>query len=137
MSLQLAAARRRRGRVERGVRARRCRRRSSRRASRGLVSGALTPGDLLRLPQALTIRERPVERDAAMMAQLVAARRGGRRGGAGAARRDARRAKASTCAPISTRAGALLGGLIERIAAAADAGRAGAARRGCASACGS
>jgi uncharacterized protein (TIGR00255 family) len=26
--------------------------------SRGLVSGALTPGDLLRLPQALTIRER-------------------------------------------------------------------------------
>ena len=26
--------------------------------SRGLVAGALTPGDLLRLPQALTIRER-------------------------------------------------------------------------------
>ena len=25
---------------------------------RGLVAGALTPGDLLRLPQALTIRER-------------------------------------------------------------------------------
>ena len=25
----------------------------------GLVTGALTPGDLLRLPQALTIRERP------------------------------------------------------------------------------
>jgi len=27
--------------------------------ARGLVTGALTPGDLLRLPQALTIRERP------------------------------------------------------------------------------
>src|SRR3712207_2730022 len=26
---------------------------------RGLVSGTLTPGDLLRLPQAITIRERP------------------------------------------------------------------------------
>jgi len=30
---------------------------------RGLVSGALTPGDLLRLPQALTIRERLVDTD--------------------------------------------------------------------------
>jgi uncharacterized protein (TIGR00255 family) len=29
--------------------------------ARGLVSGALTPGDLLRLPQALAIRERPVD----------------------------------------------------------------------------
>src|SRR5262252_8956265 len=27
--------------------------------TRGLVSGLLTPGDLLRLPQALTIREKP------------------------------------------------------------------------------
>jgi len=39
--------------------------------SRGIVEGALTPGDLLRLPQALSVRERPVERDAAMVAQLV------------------------------------------------------------------
>ena len=37
---------------------------------RGLVSGALTPGDLLRLPQALAIRERPAERDAAVMAEI-------------------------------------------------------------------
>ena len=29
----------------------------------GLVTGALTPGDVLRLPQALTIRERPAEQD--------------------------------------------------------------------------
>ena len=31
--------------------------------ARGLVTGALTPGDLLRLPQALTIRERPSDVD--------------------------------------------------------------------------
>jgi uncharacterized protein (TIGR00255 family) len=37
---------------------------------RGLVAGTLTPGDLLRLPQALTIRERPVEADPAVEAQL-------------------------------------------------------------------
>ena len=33
------------------------------RASAGLVTGALTPGDLLRLPQAITIRDRPAEPD--------------------------------------------------------------------------
>jgi uncharacterized protein (TIGR00255 family) len=38
---------------------------------RGIVQGALTPGDLLRLPQALAIRERPVEKDAAMVAELM------------------------------------------------------------------
>ena len=38
--------------------------------SRGIVQGPLTPGDLLRLPQALAIRERPVEKDAAMVAEL-------------------------------------------------------------------
>ena len=40
--------------------------------TRGLVAGALTPGDLLRLPQALTIRERPVEADEAAQ-ELMAA----------------------------------------------------------------
>jgi uncharacterized protein (TIGR00255 family) len=39
--------------------------------SRGIIQGTLSPGDLLRLPQALAIRERPVERDAAMMAELM------------------------------------------------------------------
>ena len=39
---------------------------------RGVVSGTLTPGDLLRLPQALTIRERPTEPDSAFEAQLAA-----------------------------------------------------------------
>jgi uncharacterized protein (TIGR00255 family) len=38
----------------------------------GLVSGALTPGDLLRLPQAVTIRERSTEVEPARDAQLVA-----------------------------------------------------------------
>jgi uncharacterized protein (TIGR00255 family) len=39
---------------------------------RGLVTGALTPGDLLRMPQAIAIRERPVEADPAVEAQLAA-----------------------------------------------------------------
>jgi len=38
----------------------------------GLVAGAMTPGDLLRLPQAVTIRERAVESDPAVEAQLAA-----------------------------------------------------------------
>ena len=39
---------------------------------RGLVSGALTPGDLLRLPQAISVRDRPVDVDPSMEAQLGA-----------------------------------------------------------------
>ena len=38
----------------------------------GLVTGALTPGDLLRLPQALTIRERPTAGDEAAQLELAA-----------------------------------------------------------------
>jgi uncharacterized protein (TIGR00255 family) len=38
----------------------------------GLVAGTLTPGDLLRLPQAVTIRERAVESDPAVEARLAA-----------------------------------------------------------------
>jgi uncharacterized protein (TIGR00255 family) len=38
---------------------------------RGLVAGSLTPGDLLRLPQAITVRDRPVETDPALEAQLA------------------------------------------------------------------
>jgi uncharacterized protein (TIGR00255 family) len=41
--------------------------------ARGLVTGTLTPGDLLRLPQALTIRERPADADTSVMVQLAAA----------------------------------------------------------------
>jgi uncharacterized protein (TIGR00255 family) len=38
---------------------------------RGLVSGALTPGDLLRLPQALTIRERQAASDDELMNEVM------------------------------------------------------------------
>src|SRR5688572_8483686 len=37
---------------------------------RGLVSGTLTPGDLLRLPQAISVRERQAETDPVLEAQL-------------------------------------------------------------------
>jgi uncharacterized protein (TIGR00255 family) len=37
---------------------------------RGLVTGTLTPGDLLRMPQAITVRDRPVETDPALEARL-------------------------------------------------------------------
>jgi len=40
--------------------------------ARGLVDGVLAPGDLLRLPQALTIRERPIEADEALQAEIAA-----------------------------------------------------------------
>jgi uncharacterized protein (TIGR00255 family) len=38
----------------------------------GLVTGSLTPGDLVRLPQAINVRERPIETDPAVEAQLAA-----------------------------------------------------------------
>jgi uncharacterized protein (TIGR00255 family) len=38
---------------------------------RGLVAGTLTPGDLLRLPQAITVRDRAIEADPAVEAQLA------------------------------------------------------------------
>jgi uncharacterized protein (TIGR00255 family) len=38
---------------------------------RGLVSGTLTPGDLLRMPQAIAVRDRPAEPDPALEAQLA------------------------------------------------------------------
>jgi uncharacterized protein (TIGR00255 family) len=91
--------------------------------SRGLVAGALTPGDLLRLPQALTIREQPREADEALMTAI------------------ADRAKSAVAAALtdldtmrSTEGDHLRGdldqrrtfvaGIVERIAEAADAGRA-------------
>jgi uncharacterized protein (TIGR00255 family) len=90
--------------------------------SRGVVQGALTPGDLLRLPQALAVRERPVERDSAFVAQLVEMLESGveeaitqletmrtTEGGHLESDLEVRRA--------------LLGGLIEEIADAAELGR--------------
>jgi uncharacterized protein (TIGR00255 family) len=39
---------------------------------RGLVTGTMTPGDLLRLPQAITVRDRPAAADPAQEAALAA-----------------------------------------------------------------
>ena len=39
--------------------------------ARGLITGVLAPGDLLRLPQALTIRERPHQADEAAQAEIA------------------------------------------------------------------
>ena len=39
--------------------------------ARGLVAGALTPGDLLRMPQALTIRERQTEADETVQSEIA------------------------------------------------------------------
>ena len=89
---------------------------------RGLVSGALTPGDLLRLPQAITVRDRTADADPQVEAQIAASveaaveqaladldamriREGGHLGTDLDARKD------------------FLASLIERLAAAADEGR--------------
>ncbi|MEP7118282.1 MAG: YicC/YloC family endoribonuclease [Acidobacteriota bacterium] len=86
----------------------------------GLVQGALTPGDLLRLPQALSIRERPPEADAgpwwndateATVARAIAALNEMRTLEGGHLKSD-----------LATRKGAL-SALIGVIAAAADHGR--------------
>jgi uncharacterized protein (TIGR00255 family) len=89
---------------------------------RGLISGTLTPGDLLRLPQAITIRDRPAEADPALEAQLAASVEAAveqaladleamrvREGGHLRADLDARRQ--------------MLAALIEQLAVAADEGR--------------
>jgi uncharacterized protein (TIGR00255 family) len=90
--------------------------------ARGLVVGPLTPGDLLRLPQALTIRDRQTVADDAAGSELAAC---------------AREAIADALADLDTmrtREGdhvrvdlddrrALVRDLVERIAVAADEGR--------------
>ena len=38
----------------------------------GLVAGALNPGDLMRVPQAIAVRERPIETDPALEARIAA-----------------------------------------------------------------
>ncbi|MBI4265042.1 MAG: YicC family protein [Acidobacteria bacterium] len=95
---------------------------------RGLVAGALTPGDLLRLPQAITVRDRPMEADPALEAQL------------GASVQAAVEQALADLDAMRTREGdhlradldgrkAALGGVIEQLAAAALDGRAELERR--------
>jgi uncharacterized protein (TIGR00255 family) len=96
--------------------------------SRGLVSGVLTPGDLLRLPQALTIRDRQSGDDEESLARMAALAHAtveqalvdldtmrAREGDHLRADLDMRRA--------------LVADLVERIAVAADDGRAAVEQR--------
>jgi uncharacterized protein (TIGR00255 family) len=90
--------------------------------SRGLVTGTLTPGDLLRLPQALTIRERPIEADEtardemAARAQAVVAE--------ALADLDAMRVREGGHLRIDLdQRRAFVADLVERVAVAADEGR--------------
>jgi uncharacterized protein (TIGR00255 family) len=90
--------------------------------ARGIVTGALTAGDLLRLPQALVIQERASETETigqAMAATMEAAL------GAALDELDAMRVREGghLSDDLESRL-ARLGDLIERVAAAAEAGRA-------------
>jgi uncharacterized protein (TIGR00255 family) len=89
---------------------------------RGLVSGSLTPGDLLRLPQALTVRERPVEADPAVEARLAASVEAAVE--QALADLDAMRTREGEhlCADLDGRR-QTLGSLVLQLAAAADDGR--------------
>ncbi len=90
--------------------------------TRGLVAGMLTPGDLLRLPQALTIRERPTDTDEAVILDASAQARAAVE--AALADLDSMRAREGDHlrADLDERR-ALVADLVERIAVAADEGR--------------
>ena len=90
---------------------------------RGLVTGALSPGDLLRLPQALTIRERQVDPDAS--AEQDIADRARAAVGDALTDLDTMRAREGDHlrADLDQRREAVAG-LVERVAVAADEGRA-------------
>ncbi|MES1256172.1 MAG: YicC/YloC family endoribonuclease [Acidobacteriota bacterium] len=91
--------------------------------AQGLVAGALTPGDLLRLPQALTIRERPASQDEAGQRELDAAVLAAV--GRALVQLDGMRTVegAHLQADLDSRR-SLVAELVERVAAAADEGRA-------------
>jgi uncharacterized protein (TIGR00255 family) len=90
--------------------------------NRGIIQGPLTPGDLLRLPQALAIRERPVERDAAMVSQLVDMLEAAVEQAVGQLDLMRTTEGEHLNADLEIRR-ALLGGMLEEIAEAADLGR--------------
>jgi len=96
--------------------------------SRGLVTGTLTPGDILRLPQALTIRERPVEADEAAQAEVNARARTAIARALDDLDTMRRREGDHLRADLDERR-TLVADLIERIAVAADEGRAGVEER--------
>ena len=65
---------------------------------RGVIAGHLTPGDLLRLPHAITIREQPAVPDSGTSEAIGAGGRSGRAGRAGRAGPDARPRRAAASA---------------------------------------
>ena len=90
---------------------------------RNLIAGVMTPGDLLRLPQALTIREKPSDADAEMVKEI------------GDRAREAANAALADLDTMRTTEGhhlradldqrrSFVAGLVELIAIAADEGRA-------------
>jgi uncharacterized protein (TIGR00255 family) len=91
--------------------------------ARGLVTGTLTPGDLLRLPQALVIRDRHAGDDEETQAAMAAQARSVVE--QALIELDTMRAREGDHlrADLDTRRG-LVADLVERIAAAADEGRA-------------
>src|SRR5437660_2584841 len=91
--------------------------------ARGLITGSLAPGDLLRLPQALTIRERQVDADDAAQADIAARARDVV--DEALADLDAMRSRegAHLRADLDQRR-TIVASLVERIAVAADEGRA-------------
>ena len=91
--------------------------------SRNLIVGALTPGDLLRLPQAITIRDKPTESDEGLMAAIAARAR--EAVDAALADLDAMRTTEGhhLRSDLDQRR-AFVSGLVELVSAAADEGRA-------------
>ena len=91
--------------------------------ARGLVTGALTPGDLLRMPQAITIRDRQATEDPDLLTAVAAQALGAI--GVALVDLDAMRAREGDHlrADLDARR-ALVADLVERIAVAADEGRA-------------
>jgi uncharacterized protein (TIGR00255 family) len=90
---------------------------------RNLIAGAMTPGDLLRLPQAITIREKPSDADAEVVREI------------GDRAREAANAALADLDTMRTTEGhhlradldqrrSFVAGLVELIAIAADEGRA-------------
>jgi len=95
---------------------------------RGLVTGTLTPGDLLRLPQALTIRERPLETDEGAL-EALAARACGVVAEALADLDAMRTREGGHLRGDLDQRRAVVADLVERVAVAADEGRAGIENR--------
>jgi uncharacterized protein (TIGR00255 family) len=91
--------------------------------ARGLVAGQLTPGDLLRLPQAISIRERPSDADGSLMPDV--ATRARQAVDDALAELDSMRAREGdhVRADLDQRR-SFVADLVERVAEAADRGRA-------------